>query len=173
MWLVYILFFVPLLLFVSGFLYETYLSLRRLKDPKAGRKGYVDATWEVTHTLLIFTVVILVMMFTKDIDRIAEAIFTTTFLAAVALVIRAITYIQIFYVRSKPKTNWIDVTFALSHIFAALLLVATVMKAVWFMFSEKPEANLQFLPYFIPGLILVLAVCAVPMIMLYTGKNND
>lgn len=169
--LTYILFLVPLLLFVSAFLYETYLSFARLKSPKAGRTGYVHATWEVTHTLLVFTVVVLLMMFTKSIDRIASAIFMSTFLAAVALTVRYAAYIHIFYVRKRPRTSWVDWLFAFSHVAAAGLLVITVVKALWFLIKEKPAVNDQFLPFFVPGLIVVLLLCAVPMITLYRTRD--
>ena len=171
MLLTYLLFFVPLLLFVSAFLYETYLSFVRLKNPKAGKSEYVNATWEVTHTLLVFTVVMLIMMFTKSVDEIASRIFLPTFIAATALGLRGVAYIYIFYVRRKQKVSAVDWGFALTHVVAAIFLVITVIKAVWFMFSEHPEANTQFLPYFIPGLILVLGLCAVPLITLYSTKK--
>ena len=166
-----VLFLVPTLLFVIAFLYETYLSFMRLKNPKIGKTGYVSATWEVTHTLLVFAVVMLLMMFTHNIDGISEAIFVTTFAAAVALGIRAICYVYIFYVRKKNKTDFVDWTFALSHIVAAVFLVLTVVEALWYLYKNNPHANTQFLPYFIPGLVIVLAVCAVPMLMLYSTKK--
>ncbi len=53
MWLFYVLFLAPVLLFVAAFLYETWLSFMRLKNPKKGRTSYLAATWEVTHTLLV------------------------------------------------------------------------------------------------------------------------
>ncbi len=166
-----VLFLVPTLIFVVAFLYETYLSFVRLKKPKAGKSGYLNATWEVTHTLLVFAVVMLIMMFTKSLDDLAAAIFTSTFWAALALAVRAIFYIYIFAVRSAPRTSWIDWGFALSHVVAALLLVVTVLKAVMYILSERPEANTQFIPFFIPGLILVLGVCALPLLTLYRVKD--
>lgn len=167
---VYVLIYVPILLFVVAFLYETFLSFARLKSPKAGRGKYVDATWEVTHTLLIFGVVMLLMLFTKHIDDLASAIFIPTFLAASALIVRSICYVYIFYVRTNVKTNWIDWLFALSHLVAALLLVVVVAKASWYLFSAQPEANLQFVPAFLPGLGLILAVCLVPVAVLYRNR---
>lgn len=166
-----LLFLVPTLLFVIGFLHETYLSFARLKNPKAGKTGYVSATWEVAHTLLIFAVVMLLMLFTRNIDGIATAIFTSTFIAALALIVRSTCYSYIFYARKSSKTGWVDWVFALSHVFAALFLVVTVAKALWYLYQNNPPVNTQFLPFFIPGLILVLGVCVVPMVMLYTTKK--
>lgn len=166
-----ILFLVPTLLFVIGFLYETYLSFRRLKNPKAGKTGYVAATWEVTHTLLVAAVVMLVMMFTQVIDSLSSAIFMATFLAAVALGVRAVLYIYIFYVRTGKKTNWIDWAFALTHVIAALLLVVVVLQALWFLYKNNPPVNSEFVPVFIPGMIVVLLLCLLPLLKIYSTKD--
>lgn len=166
-----LLFLIPTLLFVLGFLYETYLSFIRLKNPKAGKSGYVNATWEVTHTLLIFAVVMLLMLFSRNVDGIASAIFTSTFIAALALVVRSVCYSYIFYGRKSQRTTWVDWVFALSHVVAALFLVVTVVKALWYLYQNNPPVNTQFLPYFIPGLILVLGVCIMPMALLYSTKK--
>ncbi len=166
-----ILFVVPVLLFVIAFLYETYLSFLRLKKPKAGKAGYVNATWEVTHTLLVAAVVMLVMMFTSSIEGLSAAIFVATFLAAVALGVRAVLYIYIFYARDNNiRTNWIDWSFAITHIIAAIFLVIVVLQALWFIYKNNPVANTQFLPYFIPGMLLVLAVTSLPILFLYKTK---
>lgn len=169
----YALFLVPLVLYVVAFLYETLLSFLRLRNPKAGRSGYVHATWEITHTLLIFSLVVMLMLFTKSIDGLAAAIFLPAFLAAVALVVRSICYIYIFYVRSTPKTSAVDWVFAISHVFAAIFLVLTAVKALLYLFQNQPDANTQFIPVFIPGLIVVVAICAIPMIYLYFSKHSD
>ncbi len=167
----YLVFLIPLLIFVVAFLYETWLSFKRLKDPRKGRAGYVTATWEVTHTLLVFSVVTLLMTFTQDLVRLASALFWPTFIAAIALGLRAVAYLYIFYVRSGTKrANWIDWGFALTHVVAAVFLVLTVVKALWFIVQHNPTANTQFFPIFVPGLILVLAVCIVPIATLYRTK---
>lgn len=167
-----VLFLVPVLLFVIAFLYETYLSFRRLQKPRAGKTGYVSATWEVTHTLLVAAVVMLVMMFTSALEGLSAAIFIATFSAAVVLGVRAVLYIYIFYVRdNRKKTNWIDWTFAITHVLAAVLLVVVVLQALWFLYKNNPPANTQFLPYFIPGMIFILLVTLMPIIFLYKTKE--
>ena len=166
-----ILFLVPTLLFVVAFLYETYLSFKRLQNPQAGKNGYVAATWEVTHTLLVAAVVMLVMMFTQVIDQLASAIFLATFIAAVALGVRAVLYMYIFYVRSSKKTNWIDWAFALTHVVAAAFLVVVVIQALWFLQVNTPPVNSEFVGVFIPGMLVVIAICIVPIVSLYKTKN--
>lgn len=165
----YLLIYIPILLFVLAFLYETLLSFVRLRNkPRSG--AYVDATWEVTNTLLIFGVVMLLMLFTQSLDVIAASIFTPTLLAGAALLVRAACYIYIFYVRGSNKIGPIDWLFALSHVCAALALVVTVAKATWLLTTRHPAANLQFIPYFMPGLIVVLLLCSVPLVRLYRTK---
>lgn len=166
-----LLFIVPTLIFVVAFLYETFLSFMRLRNPKAGRGGYLSATWETTHTLLVFAVVMLVMMFTPSLDRLSSAIFTATFLAATALGVRAVLYLYIFYVRNSKKTSWIDWTFALSHVAAALLLVLVVIQALLFIYQNNPPVNSQFVPLFLPGLAVVLLICLAPAVYLYKTRN--
>lgn len=165
-----ILFLIPTLLFVIAFLYETYLSIRRLFG-KPGRSNYLSATWEVSHTLLVFAVVMLIMLFTQVLDDLASAIFMSTFLAAAALAIRAACYLYIFYVRRVSKITLVDWVFAFSHLAAAVLLVITVLQALWFLYTTNPPVNSQFLPYFLPGLALVLLVCALPVVVLYRTKD--
>ena len=167
----YIVFLVPLLLFVSAFLYETWLSFARLRNPKQGRSGYVSATWEVTHTLLVFTVVMLLMTFTQDLVRLADTLFWPTFIAAVALGLRGVAYLYIFYVRpASRKVGLVDWGFALTHVVAAGFLVLTVIEALLFIWQKDPIANTQFFPMFLPGLVLVLLLCAIPMSSIYRTK---
>lgn len=171
MWLFYVIYLVPVLLFVTAFLYETWLSFARLKDPKKGRATYLSATWEVTHTLLVFAVVMLLMTFTKSLTELASSLFWVTFIAAVFIGLRAVAYLYIFYVRKNQKTvNAIDWFFAFTHVGAALFLVATVVQSLIFIWTKDPVANTQFFPAFIPGLVLVLALCAVPLATIYRTK---
>lgn len=169
----YVLIYVPIFLFLLAFLYETYLSFVRLRSSKAGRAGYVDATWEVSHTLLVFGVIMLLMLHTQNIDALSSAIFTVTFWAAAVLGIRGAAYIYIFYIRKAKTTSWVDWVFALSHVAAALLLVTVVAQATLFIVSEQPAVNTQFIPAFIPGLVLALALTALPLAKLYFGKHGS
>jgi hypothetical protein len=61
--------------------------------------------------------------------------------------------------------------FAISHIVAALLLVVTVVKALLYIYQNNPPVNSQFIPYFIPGLLVVLAISAIPILTLYSTKK--
>jgi hypothetical protein len=73
----------------------------------------------------------------------------------------------IFYVRPNSTLNPLDWLFAIAHVVAAGALVVTVFQAVRFIVTNKPAVNSQFLPYFIPGLVLVLLVCGLPLAFVY------
>ncbi len=165
---VYLLIYIPILLFVLAFLYETYLSFARLF--KKTSLGYTDATWEITNTLLVFGVVMLIMFFTQDLDKLSAAIFMTTLSAGAVLLVRAALYIYVIYIKKSQKIGLLDWAFALSHVIAAVLLVATVLLATIFLITQHPTANLEFIPYFIPGLIVVVGLSAVPLFYLYKRK---
>ncbi len=164
----YLLIYIPVLLFVVAFLYETWLSIVRLKNPKSSKREYVDATWEITHTVLIFAVVMMLMLFTKSIDQIAEVLFLPAFLAILALMVRGVCYIYLFYIApKKARRSWIDWLFMVSHLVSALLLVLTVLLFTIFIATHQPEANLQFIPSFVVGLAVILAIIAGPLFYLY------
>ncbi|MDQ5982680.1 MAG: hypothetical protein QG549_677 [Patescibacteria group bacterium] len=169
---VLLLIYVPILLFVLAFLYETYLSFARLFNKKKGRGGYVEVTWEVTHTLLVFGVVMMLMLYTGVIDKISDVIFLPAFLAAVALGVRGICYIYVFYISNEKRRTWVDWLFAISHVVAALLLVVVVGLYTWFLYTTQPVANTQFVAPFTVGLIVILAVTALPLSYLYLGRHG-
>jgi cytochrome bd-type quinol oxidase subunit 2 len=167
----YLLIYVPILLFVSGFLYETYLSFARIAKKGKGRKTYLSTTWEVTHTLLIFGVVMMLMLFTKHIDVIANAIFIPTFIAMTALFVRGLCYVYIFYISKHTKTGIADWIFAFSHVVAALFLVIVVALFTYTLATHTFVANTQFIPPFLVGLGGILLVCAAPLAALYLQKD--
>lgn len=169
---VYLLIYVPIILFVLAFLYETYLSVVRLFTRK-DQHSYVDSTWEITHTILVFGVVMMLMLFTRNIDELANVLFWPAFLAITFLMIRGATYIQIFYIRKNSKhRNWVDWTFMLSHFAAAVTLVWAVLAFTLLAIGGTLHANIQFVPAFLVGLAAILAVVIGPITYLYFLNKN-
>jgi hypothetical protein len=121
----------------------------------------------------VFAVVMILMLYTQVLDQLAALIFWPTFLAAIALGLRGVCYIYIFYVRkNSERTNWIDWVFAIMHVVAALLLVTVVLQVTWFILTSGAAVNTEFIPAFLPGLLLVAGVVALPIWTLYrSGKN--
>lgn len=168
-----VLFLVPTVLYVVAFLYETYLSFTRLRSSSKQGTGYVTFTWETTHTLLVFAVIMLMMMYSQVIDGLASSIFTVAFLALAGLTVRAGLYLYLFFVKRSTSVSVGDWLFALTHVITAILLVAVVYQAVHFVITNNPPVNSQFLPYFVPGLMLVVAVTFLPIIWLYLFDSDS
>jgi hypothetical protein len=110
------------------------------------------------------------MLFTLDSKELASTIFLPALSAGAALLVRAALYIYVFYIQDGRKIGVLDWLFALSHVVAALLLVITVIFATIFLFTQNPTANLEFIPYFIPGLVVVIVISLVPLVRMYRTR---
>jgi cytochrome bd-type quinol oxidase subunit 2 len=165
-----ILFLIPVFFYVILFIYETYLAYRKAvrKDHK---RNYVEVTWEMTHTLLIIGLILLFNYYSRSLSSLATAIFAPAFLAGLFIFIRGTLYTYIFYVSKKAYSKFIDWLFFIVHVLALVFLAITVVKVIKFVIANHPVSNNNFLPYFIPGEILTLALILGPMIYLYRIKD--
>lgn len=165
-----VLFLIPTLIYLVFFLFETYLSVKRLFS-KDSRTYYVQITWEVTHTFLVIGLVMLFIFYSRSLNVLAGYIFIYAFMAGLFLLIRGILYSYIFYVHKKTNINILDYLFSLMHILAAFFLVILIVRVIDFVNKYHPVANTQFIPYFIPGLVLTTALIIVPLLMIYKIKD--
>jgi len=165
-----ILFLIPVSIYVLLFVYETYLSYKKAIS-KDHKRNYVETTWEMTHTLLIISLVLFFVFYSSSLDKIAKSLFVFAFLAGSFLVARGILYTYIFYVKQNNKNKIYDWIFFLSHVGSLVFLALVVLKSILFVVNNHPESNSMFLPYFIPGEILTLALILGPMYVLYKIKD--
>lgn len=165
-----ILFLIPIFIYVVLFSYETILSLKKALI-RNSKRNYVEITWEMTHTLLIIGLILYFVFYSDSLYAISEYIFPAAFIAGSFLVMRGILYTYIFYVSKDLHNRIVDWLFFLSHLgaLASLGLVATRM--ILFVVRNHPSSNSNFLPYFIPGEILTLALILGPMYFLYRIKD--
>lgn len=165
--------FVPLLLFVIAFVIETFLSIKRLKNNK--REGsYVSATWEVTHTFLVVAVAMFVSLFSDYLTDIARVSLVGFIIVTIFAGIRGSAYLYIFYIRNPNKRsmrNWIDTLFAFAHLGMVVGLFVLLARLIPEMMRLNPQPNTDFIPWMIPGLILVISLCALPLVSIYNTKK--
>lgn len=162
----------PLALFLAAYLAETYASFSRLKKPSKGR-DYLSATWEVTHTFLVVSVALFVGFFSQNLTDIAYVVFYPLFLTSVFVGVRTLAYIYLFMIRdtaSKHRT-WVDVVFAISHIGVIIGLVYLLVVLVPKLLTTELIANTNFIPWMIPGAIIILLACSIPILALYKTKR--
>ena len=70
----------------------------------------------------------LLMLFTKSIDRIASVIFVSTMAAGALLIVRAACYMYLFYIKQNHRIGLIDWLFATVHGQEELFLVPHVQR---------------------------------------------
>lgn len=165
---------VPLLLFLPAFLYETYISFRRL-----GRRGkdaeYLHVTWEITHTFLILSVNFFIWLFGSILITVGQAVYWGLISVAALYIIRGTIYIFIFYVKDpkrKVANGFLDYAFAWVNVAIVLALVYVLVKAIVAIISiDTITANTQFIPWILPGLPLIVAIVALPIYMSYKQRK--
>ena len=163
---------VPLVLFLAAFVLEAYMSFKRLAIVKPD-SPYMLHTWETSHTFLVVSVACFAAFFTSNLWELADAAFYGLFLAALFAGVRAMAYVYIFYVRDPAKRlvrNWIDWVYAICHVGMAAGVVVLLVQLLPVLFKTDLQANTQFLPWMWPGLILVLALCSIPVVSLYSSR---
>lgn len=165
---------VPLVLFLAAFVVEFFMSFKRLSNSKADN-SYLSATWEVTHTFLVVSVAYFVSLFSNNLTELASAAFVGFFLTASFVGVRGATYIYLFYIRSavnRKSRDWVDWTFALSHVGIVLGVLVLLAGLVPKLFQIDLEPNTAFVPWMWPGLVIVISLCILPVISLYTTKKR-
>lgn len=166
---------IPILSYVPLFLYETYMSFNRLKAPAKKHGGYLNVTWEVTHTLLIIGVNYFIWLYADIISEVGKAVYWGLIVAGAGFIVRAIYYLYLFYVlepAKRKRTPMVsDYIFALSHVVTLFGLVYTIVRTLIVLFTNDFSVNTQFVPYLWPGLILTFGLCALPMVSVYKTKR--
>lgn len=163
----------PLLLFLVGYIVETYVSFARLKNKKKDN-SYLDATWEVTHTFLVVSVACFVGFFSTNLIELADAAFYGMFLVSIFVALRTVTYIYLFYIREPTKRgvrNWIDVAFAFSHVGVVVSFLLMLAMLIPRILELDMQPNNQFISWMTPGFVLTLLLCILPILSLYKTKR--
>lgn len=157
-----------LAVYLLAFSYETILSWRRLRRPAAGRAGYVDVTWEITHTLLVFAFTLFMITYSQALPEIAPTIFLPVLLSGVTLGLRAALYLYIFYIRSpRHRSGLADYLFALTHLLIIGSIVTSVIAGIMKIQSLGASPNLAYFGSLLPGLFVTLIICSWPLWRLY------
>ncbi len=173
--LLYSLILVPLLFYVAVFGFETLLSVKRVFGSSFDRgTAFVHATWEVTHTILVYAVVMFMISHADLLPAIATTIFLPVVILMVALISRGTLYLYLFYgdvQLSRIGKMWHGL-FALTHIInlgtALWLTVAVAYEIITRHFIPSTD-DIGLVAF---GLIPVGLLCAVPLFTLYRTKDS-
>lgn len=157
---------VPLGLYVLAFSYETFAAFRRLAKPS----GYINATWEITHTLLVLAITNFTWLWSDAMIAVAHEAYWGLIIAAAAFVLRAIFYVYLFFASpggKHPVASWL---FALCHLVMLVGLVYAIVVTMHVLATQNYAVNDQLLPYMWPSLIAAAIVCAIPILQSYRQK---
>ena len=163
---------VPLTAFLPMFAYETYIAFRRIGKPLDKGGQYLHATWETTHTFLILTINYFIWLYSSAVVDVGHAVFLALLIYGVAFIVRAILYIQLFYIKSSKKPSiTTDRLFAWLHIVILACLGYIVIVTLTVMLRVSYPVNDTFMPLLWPGLILMIPLIALPLYTLYHTKS--
>ena len=164
---------IPLAAYVPMFLYELYISFRRIGKPLDRGGEYLHATWESTHTFLILSVNYFMWLYSSAILETGKAVFLPLIIFGVVFIARAILYIYLFYVKSTERPNILaDWIFALCHIvmIVCVLYIGIITSVI--LFGNNYQPNHILLPLLYPGLFLLIPLISVPLFFLYKTKSR-
>ena len=165
---------IPILAYLPFFFIETWAAFKRIGKTKPSSDEYLHVTWEMTHTLLIVGVNYFIWLFASIIVEVGKAVYWGLIIAGALYIIRAILYIYIYYgagATSKRHNGWADWAFAIIHPLIILCLLYVVAQATYTMLTSDYTINTQFLPWMYPGLVLMAAICAAPLLRIYKLKK--
>lgn len=172
--LIWIFILTPLALFLIAYTIETYASFKRLVSTQ-NSQHYLDATWEITHTFLVVSVALFAGFFSSNLREIAYVTFFPLFLTSVFVGIRTLAYIYIFLIRSPKKQqsrSWIDWVFAWSHVGVIFGLAYLLVMLIPTLLTIELKPNVAFIPWMLPGVGIILSLCLLPLIALYSTQKR-
>lgn len=163
---------IPLLAYIPMFLVETYISFRRIGKPLDKGGEYLHATWETTHTFLILSVNYFMWLYSSAIIEVGRAVFVPLMLFGGVFIVRAILYVQLFYIKKSDKPSLIvDWLFAICHIIMLVCISYVAIATIQVLFAGDYIANDILLPLLYPGLFLMAPLIVVPIYFLYKTKK--
>ncbi len=173
-WLLYSLILVPLVLYVVAFSFETYMSIKRLftKHYSQGA-GYIHATWEVTHTLLVYSFIIFMTSHSEILPQLAPIIFLPVSIIAIGLMLRAALYLYLFYGQDTPRAPKLShILFALCHIVPLAALAYVIKMVALYLWWSGFTPSTQYIWAVVIGFVVTVGFCVIPLTRLYSSDRS-
>lgn len=164
---------IPLIAYAPMFLYELYISFRRIGKPLDKGGEYLHATWESTHTFLILSVNYFMWLYSAAIIDVGKVIFFPLILFGALFIARAILYTYLFYIKKSKQPNLMaDWLFALCHVGMFICIIYAGIATTNVLLSGNYQPNHILLPLLYPGLFLIIPLITVPLFFLYKTKSR-
>jgi len=168
--LLYLFILTPLIVYVITFIYETYLAIMRVKTGKLDQgQAFVMATWEISHTIFVYSVTVFIVSHADLLPIIAPQLLLPSSIFIIALIIRGTMYLSLFYNDTpnvKHNRAW-HAVFALTYIIGLLSAVWLIVIAVLGIITQGFVPNTDALIYTAAGFIPALLICGIPIFTIY------
>lgn len=160
---------IPLIWYLLAFGYETILAFSRIKSGKFDRgAAFVHSTWEVTHTMLVYTFTVFAICFAGLLPLAANDLFWPIAVFMCALMTRGSLYLYLYFGSKDVKLSrfW-HLVYALAHLASLLAVIVGAYRMVSLI------GRIHFIPSTIAigevaiGFVLVAAISAIPLVQLY------
>ena len=164
---------VPLLFYIPMFMFELYISFRRIGKPLDKGGEYLHVTWEVTHTFLILSLNYFMWLYSSAIVDVAKAVFAPLLIFGAIFIGRAILYLYLFYLKKSTKPNLLaDWLFAVCHAVMIICISYVTFITAQSVLHGEYQSNQILLPLLYPGLFLMIPLVSVPLYFLYKTSHR-
>jgi len=159
-------------LYVLLFTLETILAWKGAMRGNGGKAQLISPEWEITHTLLVYGFTLFIVSHATLLVLIGGPLLTIASSIIILLIVRGVLYLYVGYTESTSKkvlfvARWL---FALACA-AQLAAVACLAYALaWAIITMGYVPSTSIVPYALIGLIPTLAICIVPIVLLYRRK---
>ena len=170
-WL-YALILLPVAAWLTAFGYETWLALGRSETGNF-KKGdaYVHASWEITHTLLVYAFTVFLISHADSLSLLDTALFLPVCVFMIALILRGCLYLYLFYGENIKWPQLCYNLFAITHVVSIVAILSGAVNVAFIIMTFSIQPSTDHLPIVTVGFVLTAAVCAVPIWAAYHQKK--
>lgn len=172
--LLYALILLPITGWVIAFGYETWLALGRSEggDYSVGT-AYMHASWEITHTLLVYGFTVFVVSHADSLDILDRTLFIPVCVFMMSLLVRGCLYLYLFY---GPQTikhpelyhSVLAASYVVSMVSVLCGFILTIINIQLYSLTPSTE-NMPIIGF---GFVLTSVLCFLPIRAAYTYKSD-
>ena len=172
--LLYFLMVLPLAWYLLAFAYETFLAFHRIGRKSFDKESaYIHGTWEVTHTMLVYSFTVFMISFAGLLPRAASQLFLPIAVFMCALMTRGSLYLYLFYSSDQVNLSrfW-NLIFALAHLVSWLAVLLGAVRMARLIQSSHFTPSTLALNEVAVGFVLVAIVSLLPLVQLYRRPHH-
>ena len=162
--LLYALIILPIIFWLISFGYETWIILGRsgTGDYTLGAK-HIDATWEISHTFLVYAFTIFLMSHADALALIDRTLFIPVCLFMMSLMVRGCLYLYLGYGENIRFERQLYNLFALSYLVTIVSILAGAIGVVYNLYTFNFTPSTDNIVIVAIGFVLTTAFVSAPV----------